>query len=87
MSRIILTVAVSALWLIALAAVPNAPGSKLPTLSGSALAATNLNSSRSNIYRGTTVKSSKSNTSDRNKGGNKNPGGPPTGFPGGGRGY
>jgi hypothetical protein len=82
MFRIILTVALSALCLIALDAVPGVPSSNVPTLSGSAQAATNLNSSRSNIYRGTTVKSSKSNTSDR-KGGVKKPGNPPTGSPGG----
>jgi hypothetical protein len=61
MYRITLTVALSALWLIATDAVP-----VTSALSGSAQAATkNLNSSRSNIYRTTTVKSSKSNTSDR----------------------
>ena len=66
MYRIILTAALSAVWLIALHAVPSVPGPNVPTLSGSAQAAPkNLNSSRSNIYRGTTVKSSKSNTSDR----------------------
>jgi len=85
MSRIILTLASAALLLIALAGVPSVPGSQAPMLSGSAHAATNLNSSRSNVYRGTTVKSSKSNTSDR-KGGNKKPGSPPAGIPGG-RGY
>jgi hypothetical protein len=56
----------------------------VPVLSGSAHAATNLNSSRSNVYRGTTVKSSKSNTNDRK--GPKKTGTPPNGIPGG-RGY
>lgn len=82
MSRAILTAALSALWLIALGAMPSVPDSKVPTLSGSAQAAPkNLNTSRSNIYRGTTVKSSKSNTSDRK---NKKPGTRPTGIPGSG---
>jgi hypothetical protein len=85
MYRIILTATLSALWLIVLDRVPDVLDSKVPTLSGSAQAAKNLNSSRSNIYRGTTVKSSKSNTSDR-KGGNKKTGNPPMGIPGG-RGY
>ena len=72
MFRIILTAASAALWLIALDMVP-ASVSNTPALSGAA-------------YAGTTVKSSKSNTSDR-KGSNKKPGNPPTGSPPGGRGY
>jgi hypothetical protein len=86
MSRTILTAALAALWLIAFDAVPTVSDSNLPTLSNSAQAATNLNSSRSNIYRGTTVKSSKSNTSDRKRG-NKKPGNAPTGISPGGGGY
>jgi hypothetical protein len=70
MSRIILTVALAALWLIAFDTVP-ASVSNTPALSGSAEA-------------GTTVKSSKSNTSDRKK--PKRPATPPTSNPGG-RGY
>jgi hypothetical protein len=70
-SRIILTASLTALWLIAFDTLP-ASVSNTPALSGSA-------------HAGTTVKSSKSNTSDR-KGGNKKPGNPPTGTPGG-RGY
>ena len=73
MSRIILTAALAALWLIAFDIVP-ASVSNAPVLSGSAHA------------RGTTVKSSKSNTSDR-KGANKKPGNPPAGSTPGGRGY
>jgi hypothetical protein len=76
MSRKILLIPfVAAAFLAAPAFAPAA----LPGLSGSALAAKNLNSSRSNIYRtkarkaatnksnarSTAVKSSKSNTSDR----------------------
>jgi hypothetical protein len=83
MSRTILTATLAALWLIALDGVPSVPSSKVPILSGSAQAATKLNSSRSNVYRGTTVKSSKSNTSDRKRS-NKKPGNPPTSLPGGG---
>jgi hypothetical protein len=70
MSRITLTVALAALWLIAFHTVP-ASVSNMPGLSGAAQA-------------GTTVKSSKSNTSDRKN--TKKPGTPPTGTPGG-RGY
>jgi len=72
MSRIILTAALATLWLIAFDTVP-ASVSSTPALSGA-------------VHAGTTVKSSKSNTSDRNKGSNKKPGNPPTGIPGG-RGY
>ena len=71
MFRIILTATLAALWLIACDLVP-ASLSNTPALSGAA-------------HAGTTVKSSKSNTSDR-KGGNKKPGNPPTNAPGG-RGY
>jgi hypothetical protein len=71
MYRIILTAALSTLWLIAFDTVP-ASISTTPMVSGAA-------------HAGTTVKSSKSNTSDR-KGGKKKPGNPPTGSPGG-RGY
>jgi hypothetical protein len=56
----------AALWLIAFDTVP-ASISNMSTVSGAA-------------HAGTTVKSSKSNTSDR-KGGKKKPGGPPTGSP------
>jgi hypothetical protein len=70
MSRILLTVALAALWAIAFDTVP-ASVSTAPGLSSAA-------------HAGTTVKSAKSNTSDR-KG--KKPGNPPpTGTPGG-RGY
>jgi hypothetical protein len=72
MCRTILTVALAALWLVAFDTVP-ASVSNTPAFSGPA-------------HAGTTVKSSKSNTSDRNKGSNKKPGNPPTGIPGG-RGY
>jgi len=71
MSRIILTGALAALWLIAFDTVA-ANVSNTPTVSGAA-------------HAGTTVKSSKSNTSDRKTGGKK-PGNPPTSTPGG-RGY
>ena len=71
MSRTILTAALAALWLIALDTVP-ASVSSMPAVTGTAQA-------------GTTVKSSKSNTSDR-KGSNKKGGTPPIGTPGG-RGY
>jgi hypothetical protein len=67
MSRIILTGALAALWLIAFDTVP-ASVSNTPTLSGAA-------------HAGTTVKSSKSNTNDRKN--PKKPGNPPTGTPGG----
>jgi hypothetical protein len=70
MPRILLTAALAALWLIAFDTV-TARVSTAPGLSGSAHA------------RPTTVKSSKSNTSDRK---NKKPGTPPKGIPGG-RGY
>jgi hypothetical protein len=99
MSRAILMVALSTAILAAFSMPASLPGSKTLNLSGSAHAATNLNSSRSNIYRSTTVKSSKSNTSDRGttvkssksntsdrKGGTKKTGSPPFGFSGG-RGY
>jgi hypothetical protein len=72
MFRIILTTGLAVLWLIAFDAVP-ASVSNTPAFSGSA-------------HAGTTVKSSKSNTSDR-KSGNKKPGNPPVGSPPGGRGY
>jgi hypothetical protein len=72
-SRIISTAALAALWLIAYDMAP-ASVSNTPALSGSAHAGP------------TTVKSSKSNTSDR-KGGNKKSGNPPAGGPPGGRGY
>lgn len=72
MTRAIITAALSALWLIACCNVPTSMVDlTTPALSGTAQA-------------GTTVKSSKSNTSDR-KGGNKT-GTPPSGSPGG-RGY
>ena len=71
MSRTILTAALAALWLIAFDTVP-ASISNTPALTGSA-------------HAGTTVKSSKSNTSDRKRE-IKKPGSPPTGIPGG-RGY
>jgi hypothetical protein len=71
MSRIILTAGLATLWLLAFDTVP-ASVSNTPALSGLA-------------HAGTTVKSSKSNTSDR-KGSNKKSGNPPTGTPGG-RGY
>jgi hypothetical protein len=71
MSRTILTATFAVLLLIAFDAAP-ANISNTPALSGAA-------------HAGTTVKSSKSNTSDR-KGGNKKAGNPPTGAPGG-RGY
>ena len=71
MSRTILTAALAALWLIAFDTVP-ASISNTPALTGSA-------------HAGTTVKSSKSNTSDRKRG-IKKPGNPPLGVPGG-RGY
>lgn len=70
MSRIVCTTGLATLWLLAFDTVP-ASVSNTPALSGSA-------------HAGTTVKSSKSNTSDR-KGGKKS-GNPPTGTPGG-RGY
>ena len=73
MFRTILTAASAVLWIIGLDAVASLPGSNGPALAGIAHAAS------------TTVKSSKSNTSDR-KGGNKKPGSPPTSTPGG-RGY
>ena len=77
MYRAIIAAALSALWLIAF-------DSNTLMLSGTAQAGNTVKSSKSNTSdRGTTVKSSKSNTSDRNKGGNKNPGSPPTGAPGG----
>ena len=72
------TALVTAVLPVAFFAAPTIAPAALPGLSGSVLAATNLNSSRSNIYRKkhvtgtkqgtartTTVKSSKSNTSDR----------------------
>jgi len=71
MTRTILTAAFAALWLIAFDVAP-ANVSNTPALSGAA-------------HAGTTVKSSKSNTSDR-KSGKKKPDAPPTGSPGG-RGY
>jgi hypothetical protein len=64
MSRIILTAALAALWLMAFDTVP-ASVDNTPALSGAA-------------HAGTTVKSSKSNTSDRKR---KKPGTPPTGSP------
>ena len=70
MSRIILTAGLATLWLLAFDMVP-ASVSSTSALSGS-------------VHAGTTVKSSKSNTSDRK--GPKKPGTPPTGTPGG-RGY
>jgi len=70
MNRAVLTTALAILWLLALDTMP-ASVSSTPMLSGAAQA-------------GTTVKSSKSNTSDRK--GAKKPGNPPTGIPGG-RGY
>ena len=72
MSRITLTVVLAALWVIAFDVVP-ASVSNTPALSGAAHAGP------------TTVKSSKSNTRDRKN--TKKPGTPPTGIPGGGRGY
>jgi hypothetical protein len=72
MYRTILTATLAALWVIAFDVAPASVSTSIaPSLSGSVHA------------RGTTVKSSKSNTSDR-KG--KKPGTPPTGTPGG-RGY
>ena len=72
------TALVAAVLAVTFFAAPTIAPTALPGLSGSVLAATNLNSSRSNIYRkkhvtgtkqgtarATTVKSSKSNTSDR----------------------
>ena len=72
MSRIILTAALAVLWVIAFDTVPASVSGSAPGLSGLA-------------HAGTTVKSSKSNTSDR-KGGSKKSGTPPMGIPGG-RGY
>jgi len=76
------TALVAAVLAVTFFAAPTIAPTALPGLSGSVLAATNLNSSRSNIYRKkhvtgtkqgtartTTVKSSKSNTSDRMGGG------------------
>jgi len=66
MSRIISTGALAALWLIAFDTAPPRV-LNTPALSSAA-------------HAGTTVKSRKSNTSDR-KGGKKKPGTPPTGSP------
>jgi hypothetical protein len=67
MSRAIIAAVLAALWLIAFDTLP-ASVSKDPALSASA-------------HAGTTVKSSKSTTSDRKRG-SKKTGNPPAGIPG-----
>ena len=69
MSRTIQIAIAAAAFLVAPAALPTVAPLLAPGVSGSAEAATNLNTSRTNRARATTVKSSKSNTSDRMEGG------------------